>query len=124
MNFEIIHSNFSISVSSNFFASENPTVSVITLGEGWHNYHHTFPWDYKTSELGNYGFNLTTAFIDFFAKIGWAYDLKTVPPALVRKRALRTGDGSHKEQEIWGWGDRDLTKEDRDGATVINKKDE
>lgn len=42
----------------------------MTQGEGWHNYHHVFPWDYKTAELGNYRYNITTAFIDFFAKIG------------------------------------------------------
>lgn len=106
-----------------FFARENPSVSIVTLGEGWHNYHHTFPWDYKTAELGSYGFNLTTGFIDFFAKIGWAYDLKTVPPALVRKRALRTGDGTYK-QDIWGWDDKDLPVEDKKEATVINRKDD
>lgn len=39
--------------------------------------------DYKTAELGNYRMNLTTAFIDFFAKIGWAYDLKTVSKEIV-----------------------------------------
>lgn len=59
---------------------------------------------------------MTTAVIDFFAKIGehyefiysngkrlikkylsgWAYDLKTVPEDLIRKRAARTGDGSTK----------------------------
>lgn len=43
---------------------------MLTLGEGWHNYHHVFPWDYKTAELGNYRYNISTAFIDFFAKIG------------------------------------------------------
>lgn len=97
-------------------------MSIITLGEGWHNYHHTFPWDYKTSEMGTYGLNLTTGFIDMFAKIGWAYDLKTVSEDVVRRRALRTGDGSHKMQEIWGWGDKDMAKDEIMEATVINKK--
>lgn len=40
------------------------------MGEGAHNYHHVFPWDYKTAELGMYKVNLTCAVIDFFAKIG------------------------------------------------------
>ena len=43
---------------------------MVSYGEGWHNYHHVFPWDYKTSELGDYRYNFSTAFIDFFAKIG------------------------------------------------------
>lgn len=50
--------------------TNNVTVAFLALGEGWHNYHHVFPWDYKTSELGDYSLNMTTALIDFFAKIG------------------------------------------------------
>lgn len=92
----------------------------MALGEGWHNYHHVFPWDYKTAELGNYAFNFTTAFIDFFARIGWAYDLKTVSTDMIKKRVARTGDGSH---EIWGWGDKDQTNEDKE-ATIILKRSE
>ena len=68
---------------------------VIGLGEGYHNYHHVFPWDYKASELGNYLTNGTTALIDFFHWIGLAYDLKTVPKRIVHDRIKRTGDGSH-----------------------------
>lgn len=35
------------------------------------------------------------AFIDLFAWIGWATDLKTASDEMVRKRVLRTGDGTH-----------------------------
>lgn len=77
--------------------AENRVVSALALGEGWHNYHHTFPWDYKTAELGDYGLNITTAFIDFFALIGWAYDLKQPSPKLVQKVVQQRGDGSHAE---------------------------
>ena len=70
-------------------------VSFLAFGEGWHNYHHVFPYDYKTSELGNYGLNLTTVFIDFFAWLGLAYDLKTVSKKAVYDRVHRTGDGTH-----------------------------
>jgi len=73
--------------------SENRLVSLGAIGEGWHNYHHTFPFDYKTSELG-WKINLTTMFIDFFWLIGLAYDLKTVPKETIEKRAKRTGDGT------------------------------
>lgn len=55
---------------------ESLPVAIAAFGEGWHNYHHVFPWDYKTSELGDYKYNVSTAFIDFFSKIGWAYDRK------------------------------------------------
>ncbi|XP_030767540.1 acyl-CoA desaturase-like [Sitophilus oryzae] len=74
--------------------AENIYVSIFAYGEGWHNYHHVFPWDYKTAELGNYGFNFTTAFLDLMEKIGQATDLKTVPKHMIRKKVYRSGDGS------------------------------
>lgn len=100
--------------------SENKGVAMFALGEGFHNYHHVFPWDYKTAELGNYRMNVTTAFIDFFAKIGWAYDLKTVNHEIVQKRVERTGDGSHT---LWGYGDIDQNPEEKNMIPILNKKD-
>ncbi|CAH2108161.1 unnamed protein product [Euphydryas editha] len=63
--------------------SENWKVSIMAMGEGWHNYHHTFPWDYKAAELA-YFLNPTTFIIDCFALIGWAYDLKKASPLLIK----------------------------------------
>ncbi|XP_034244123.1 acyl-CoA desaturase 3-like [Thrips palmi] len=73
---------------------ENKLVSRLTLGEGWHNYHHTFPWDYRAAEYGP-GNSMTTAFIDICAKIGWAYDLRSASDTVIKARAIRTGDGHH-----------------------------
>jgi len=55
----------------NIMPVESPIVSFLALGEGWHNYHHVFPWDYKTGEFG-YTLNVTTLFIDICAKLGLA----------------------------------------------------
>ena len=99
--------------------AENKTVAFWAFGEGWHNYHHVFPWDYKTAEIGQYRYNFTAAFIDFFAWFGWAYDLKTVPHNVVIQRVSRTGDGTHSHNHDhhsnhdyqpgpWGWGDSDI----------------
>lgn len=64
------------------------------LNAGYHNYHHTFPYDYSTSEFGwLQTFNLTTLLIDFFAYIGQAEERKTVARQIVQKRLVRTGDG-------------------------------
>lgn len=76
---------------------ENSMVSLAALGEGWHNYHHVFPWDYRTSELGR--INISTNFIDTFAKIGWAYDLKAATDTMIINRAKRSGDGTFGETE-------------------------
>uniref|UniRef100_T1HR83 FA_desaturase domain-containing protein n=1 Tax=Rhodnius prolixus TaxID=13249 RepID=T1HR83_RHOPR len=121
----------------NISPTENLSVAIVAFGEGWHNYHHAFPWDYKTSEFSGYKFNYTTAFIDFFARIGWAYDLKTVPLHMVEKRANRSGDGSHHsagnkkkekpphshEGELWGWDDQDMTTEEKQMAEITHKKE-
>ncbi|KAE8747984.1 hypothetical protein FOCC_FOCC005374 [Frankliniella occidentalis] len=74
--------------------TENHIVSFLAMGEGWHNYHHVFPWDYKTSEYSYY-FNFTTIIIDLCAKLGLAYDMKTATPDMVRKVAMKHGDGTH-----------------------------
>ncbi len=39
-----------------------------------------------------YGTNWSSLFIDAFASMGLAYDLKTVPESVVRARVARTGD--------------------------------
>lgn len=118
---------------SSISPTDNLRIAIGAFGEGWHNYHHIFPWDYKAAELGDYKGNFTTAFIDMFAKIGWAYDLKTVPVEMIEKRAARTGDGTRiskietiehsHDDAIWGWGDKDMQEEDIKDATIINKGD-
>lgn len=72
--------------NENILPSENKLVSILAIGEGWHNYHHTFPYDYKAAELGKYSLNLTTMFLDLFAKFGWAYDLKEPNKEYLKKR--------------------------------------
>ncbi|CRK88979.1 CLUMA_CG002687, isoform A [Clunio marinus] len=71
---------------------------------GWHNYHHAFPWDYKTSELGDYRFNISTMFLDFMAWIGWAYDLRQPTKEMIIKRIERTGDGTITNS--WGFAEK------------------
>nr|ABO43722.1 acyl-CoA delta-11 desaturase [Thaumetopoea pityocampa] len=82
--------------------AQNFGVTLATFGEGFHNYHHVFPWDYRTSELGDNKFNFTTKFINFFERIGLAYDLKTVSDDVIAQRAKRTGDGTH----LWDCADK------------------
>ncbi|XP_076368493.1 acyl-CoA desaturase-like [Tachypleus tridentatus] len=74
-------------------AVENIHVTWWALGEGFHNYHHTFPQDYATSEYG-WKRNFTCMFIDVMAILGQAYDLKSVPKEVVEKTKLKTGDGT------------------------------
>lgn len=66
------------------------------MGEGWHNYHHVFPWDYKAAELGKYSVNFTTMLLDIFQKIGWAWNMKQPSKELVRRTLEKYGDGTHE----------------------------
>lgn len=75
---------------------ENVIVTKIGMGEGWHNYHHAFPYDYRASELG-WKYNTAGMFIDACAWFGLAYDRKTVAPETVKARMKRTGDGTRLE---------------------------
>jgi len=62
--------------------TENSYVSFFALGEGWHNWHHVYPWDYSTSEYGIWQrWNPTKLQIDIFALLGLVWD---------RKRAVET----------------------------------
>jgi stearoyl-CoA desaturase (delta-9 desaturase) len=65
--------------------------------------------------------------------------MKTISPEIVRKRVLRTGDGSHhysvehthqqlsKDQEteheehVWGWQDDQMTEEEKSDVTIVNQ---
>ncbi|XP_046740917.1 acyl-CoA Delta-9 desaturase-like isoform X3 [Diprion similis] len=74
---------------------DNTLVSLVTGGEGSHNYHHTFPWDYKASEFPYSRLNLTSLFIRGFSQIGWAYDLREPSPTLVQEVIHKIGDKSN-----------------------------
>lgn len=71
--------------------SDNRFVSFAAIGEGWHNYHHTFPYDYATSEWGP-RINMTTIFIDFMASLGLVYDRKQVSQEAIDRVRRRKGD--------------------------------
>ncbi|XP_055371727.1 acyl-CoA Delta-9 desaturase-like [Condylostylus longicornis] len=102
----IIQLNFTWSVNSvahiwgnkpydkNMLPVETKYVAMVAGGEGWHNYHHTFPWDYRAAEL-NMPYNVTTSVIDWFAERGYVYDRKTVTNEMLKSRINRTGDGTH-----------------------------
>lgn len=48
-------------------------VSLFAVGEGWHNFHHAFPYDYAANEYGFLQLNLTTGFIDLARWLGLAH---------------------------------------------------
>ncbi|XP_013140307.1 PREDICTED: acyl-CoA Delta(11) desaturase-like [Papilio polytes] len=79
--------------NKNIIPRENRFVATCTLGEGWHNYHHAFPFDYKAAEHFD-AFNFCTTFINGFKWLGWAYDLREATPQMINGLANRLGDGT------------------------------
>ena len=69
--------------------AENLLVSILSVGEGWHNWHHRYPYDYAASEFGIHRqYNPTKAWFDFFALLGMVKN---------RKRALSAWDKNKKK---------------------------
>jgi stearoyl-CoA desaturase (Delta-9 desaturase) len=75
---------------SNLWPAENVWVSIGAIGEGWHNWHHKYPYDYAASEYGILKqFNPTKAFIDLCCVLGLAYDCKRATGSWSRLKEKR-----------------------------------
>jgi stearoyl-CoA desaturase (Delta-9 desaturase) len=67
-------------------ARDNPLLAVLTLGEGYHNFHHRFPSDYRNG-VRRLDLDATKWFIRALALARLATDLKrAAPQAVVRAR--------------------------------------
>lgn len=70
--------------------AENPLVAFFAIGEGWHNWHHKYPYDYATSEHGiEEQYNPTKLFVDTCAALGLAFDRKRGTGAWHKLRVTR-----------------------------------
>jgi stearoyl-CoA desaturase (delta-9 desaturase) len=77
----VLHATWLVNSAAHFYGyqpynhaippRENWFASLVALGEGWHNWHHQFPYDYATSEFGiTKQFNPTKLLIDLWAFLG------------------------------------------------------
>ena len=62
--------------------------ALITLGEGYHNYHHTFPNDYRNG-IRAWHFDPTKWFVSALAWLGQTWNLKRVPWEQALKMKIR-----------------------------------
>jgi len=75
------------------YPAENPFVSWCAVGEGWHNWHHKYPFDYAASEYGvSSQFNPSKLFIDMCAAVGLVWGRKRGIAAWQMGRARRDRD--------------------------------
>jgi len=78
---------------SQLWPAENPIVSFLAVGEGWHNWHHKYPYDYAASEYGIHKqFNPTKLLIDFMCLLRLASDRKRATGAWSRTKITRQSD--------------------------------
>ncbi|KAF0698672.1 Aste57867_10713 [Aphanomyces stellatus] len=86
--------------------TENTIVAFFAIGEGWHNWHHVFPYDYAASEYGvSTQWNPTKLFIDTMAALGLVTD---------RKRALQSWEG--RKRRYYGQAKEDSTQNNATSA--------
>ncbi|HJX29326.1 MAG TPA: fatty acid desaturase [Thermoanaerobaculia bacterium] len=65
-------------------ARDSGVMAVLAFGEGYHNYHHSFPFDYRNG-VKPWHFDPAKWAIWFLAKVGLAKDLRRAPEAAVLK---------------------------------------
>jgi stearoyl-CoA desaturase (delta-9 desaturase) len=65
-------------------ARDNGILALLTYGEGYHNYHHTFQWDYRNG-VRWYHFDPSKWLIAALAKARLASNLKVAAPELIEK---------------------------------------
>lgn len=70
-------------------ANDNWFLALFTFGEGFHNYHHAFPNDYRNG-IRAFDWDPSKWTIWTMAKLGIAYDLKRVSPAAMWNRRVET----------------------------------
>ena len=73
--------------SNQVSARDNPFLALITFGEGYHNYHHTFQWDYRNG-VKWWHFDPTKWIINLFSRVGLTYGLKRCSLEQIEKTKL------------------------------------
>lgn len=68
-------------------AVNNALIALLTYGEGYHNYHHTFASDYRNG-VRWWQFDPTKWTIWLFSKLGLAKNLKTISPYIIKRKIV------------------------------------
>ena len=90
----LAHSIGSRPYSTSVSARDSLVTAIVTLGEGYHNYHHRFPADYRNG-IRFFHFDPTKWCVWLLSKVGMASELKRVPAEAIQaaRDAVRAGNG-------------------------------
>jgi stearoyl-CoA desaturase (delta-9 desaturase) len=93
-----------ISFDDRFTPRDHFVTAIVTLGEGYHNFHHEFPQDYRNATK-YYQYDPTKWLIKVLSWLGLAYDLKTFAENEVRKGSyLMKEKALIQEKKGINWG--------------------
>ncbi len=84
----LAHTWGSKSYSKEFSAVDNYIISLLTFGEGYHNYHHFFASDFRNG-IKWYHFDPTKWLIWLMSKVGLASGLRKVDPMKIKKQVIK-----------------------------------
>jgi stearoyl-CoA desaturase (delta-9 desaturase) len=78
-------------------ARDNLFAAIVTMGEGYHNFHHTFPGDYRNG-VRFFDFDPPKWVLAAWAYFGWIRDVRRTPGHVIALRRLKTAR-QHLEQK-------------------------
>jgi len=79
-------------------------VSLVTLGEGYHNFHHEFPYDYRNG-VKWYAYDPSKWIIWTLSLFGFTYNLKRFPANEIKKGELQMLEKKiEREKKKLSWG--------------------
>ncbi len=105
--------------SSEQTAVDNFVISLLTFGEGYHNYHHTFANDYRNG-IRWYHFDPTKWMIWTLDRLGLAHNLKRVNEYHVKERML----DEQKGEVLEALKDSFIARKEEIGNTISTVSDE
>lgn len=75
-------------------------INYLSMGEGNHNYHHVFPYDYRSVNTASWEyFDPISAFIEAAKLFGLAYDCKRASPRVIEGIVRRKGIPAHFDKK-------------------------
>lgn len=100
----LAHSLGEKSVSDLHTSYDSFITAILTLGEGYHNYHHEFPHDYRNG-IKFYHYDPTKWLIGGLSYLGLTYNLQEIPEPEIQKAMLQMKQRSvNKEMSVLSFG--------------------
>jgi len=105
---------------------DSPITSLVTFGEGYHNFHHEFPYDYRNG-IKLYSYDPGKWLIAALSYFGLTYNLKRFPSTLFEKGEIHMASkklAARRSKLDWGKSIDDLPEYTREMVESLGTKRE